>query len=130
MYSLIKKAHEPERNIMAFMDQEKKKKLAPAIRRVLKAYGMKGTLAVQHHSTLICNVKSGEIDFSQDHTQVNTYHINNNYEGIQRKFLSDLKEAMMAGNFDNSDLMTDYFHVGWYISINIGNWNKPYQLAA
>ena len=112
------------------MNQEKKKELSPAIRRVLKAYGMKGTLAVQNQSTLICNVQSGEIDFKQDYMQVNAHHISSQYEGIQRKFLADLKDAMMIGNFDNSDPMTDYFHVGWYISINIGNWNKPYQLAA
>jgi len=22
--------------------------------------------------------------------------------------------------------MTDYFDVGWYISVNLGKWDKPY----
>jgi hypothetical protein len=26
--------------------------------------------------------------------------------------------------------MTDYFDVGWYIDINVGKWNKPYQFEA
>ena len=32
--------------------------------------------------------------------------------------------------FDNSDIMTDYFHVKHYVSINVGQWNKPYILKA
>jgi hypothetical protein len=26
--------------------------------------------------------------------------------------------------------MTDYFDVGWYIEINVGKWNKEYNLTA
>jgi hypothetical protein len=36
----------------------------------------------------------------------------------------------MAGNYNNSDIMTDYFDVGWYIEINVGKWNKEYNLTA
>jgi len=25
--------------------------------------------------------------------------------------------------------MTDYFDVGWYNDIRIGDWNKPYQMV-
>ena len=35
---------------------------------------------------------------------------------------------MNAENFDKSDPMTDYFHVGYYISVNIGSYDKPYEL--
>ena len=48
---------------MAFMSQKKKAFLAPGIRAVLKKYGIKGTIAVRHHSTLVVNLKSGNIDF-------------------------------------------------------------------
>jgi hypothetical protein len=37
---------------------------------------------------------------------------------------------MVVGNHDRSDSMTDYFDVGWYISINVGKWNKPYEMTA
>lgn len=30
-------------------------------------------------------------------------------------------------NFDHSDSMTDYFHVGHYTSIEAGKWDKPYN---
>ena len=35
--------------IMAYVSQEKKKQLAPAIKAVLKKYGMKGSIAVRHN---------------------------------------------------------------------------------
>ena len=47
---------------MAYVSQEKKKELAPGIKAVLKKYGMKGTLAVRHHSSLVCNIKRGKLD--------------------------------------------------------------------
>lgn len=29
-------------------------------------------------------------------------------------------------NYDDSDTQTDYFDVNFYLSLNIGRWNKPY----
>ena len=31
--------------------------------------------------------------------------------------------------FDKSDAMTDYFHTAYYFHLNIGRWDKPYQLV-
>lgn len=57
---------------------------------------------------------------------VNEYHINEEYYGKNASILSEIKDAMMVGNHDNSDVMTDYFDVGWYIDISVGRWDKPY----
>jgi hypothetical protein len=134
---------------MAHMNQEKKKTLLPGIKKVLKKYGVKATVAVRHHSTLVLNVSAGPIDFLADYNRtmkennerngwdytpetkgftVNTYHIESTYTGEARDFLVEVYAAMMAGNHDRSDIMTDYFDVGWYTDINIGKWNKPYVL--
>ena len=139
---------------MAYMSQERKKSLAPAIKAVLKKYGVKGTIAVRNHSTLILNIKSGSIDFienfistdtdsmsgrkmSQDQIayirknqclDVNPYWYKEHFSGKAKSFLSELFPAMNKGNHDNSDVQTDYFDVGWYVDVNIGNWNKPYIL--
>ena len=112
---------------MAYMNVEKKNKLAPGIKKVLAEYGMKGTLAKDTH-TLKVNLKSGPIDFGTD--SVNTYHIDNHFEGVAKEFLLKLKDAMVVGNHDRSDSMTDYFDVGWYIGINVGKWDKPYEVTA
>ena len=48
---------------MAYISQEDKKALAPAIKAVLKKYGVKGSIAINHHSSLVVNIKSGVLDF-------------------------------------------------------------------
>ncbi len=115
---------------MAYMNQDKKRELAPAVKKVLKKYGVKGTLAVRHHSTLVVNLKSGKVNFGIDRAQVNPYWIKEHWEGDAQSFLMELKDAMMTGNHDRSDIQTDLVDVGWYIDINIGKWDKPYQVEA
>ena len=63
-------------------------------------------------------------------TSVNEYWIEEHFEGVAKEFLLKLKDAMMIGNHNNSDIMTDYFDVGWYIKINVGKWDKPYEVTA
>ena len=118
---------------MAYVSQEMKRELAPAIKAILKKYGIKGSLAVRHHSTLVLNIKSGKIDFAKDSTsdnykyQVNTYWTDSHYTGKAKKFFAEVIAAMKGPKFfDHSDAMTDYFHCSHYIDINLGNWNKPY----
>ena len=113
---------------MAYMSQEKKQALAPKIKSILKKYGMKGSIAVDNHSTLVVNIKSGKIDFGGTDIGINPYHYKSHYEGVALDFLAELLPAMNEGNHDNSDIMTDYFDVGWYVDVNIGRWNKPYIL--
>lgn len=115
---------------MAYMSQENKKALSPAIKAVLKKFNMKGSIAVRNHSTLVVNIKEGVIDFGKDHIQVNHHWIDSHYEGVAKDFLTELKDSMMVGNYDHSDYMSDYFSVGWYVDINIGSWDKPYQYTA
>ena len=118
---------------MAYVSQADKKALAPAIKAVLNKYGMKGSIRVQHHSTLCVTVKSGAIDFSEymrgdAYIDVNPYWIDQHYSGIARDFLNELLEAMKGPHyFNNDDAMTDYFSRSHYTDITIGTaWNKPY----
>ncbi len=113
---------------MAYMNQEKKAKLAPKIKAILKKHGVKGSIAVRNHSTLVVNISSGSIDFGGDRIQVNPYWYQDHYEGRPLELFKELIPAMNDGNHDRSDAMTDYFDVGWYIDVNVGKWNKPYQL--
>jgi hypothetical protein len=136
---------------MAYMSQEKKAKLAPRIKAHCRKYGIKASIAVRHHSTLVVNIKSGPLDFCQntfdrcadeynrrfphcapmkkpDAIQVNVYWVDSHFTGKCQKFLSELLSIMNDGNHDRSDIMTDYFDVGWYNDINVGSWNKPYQV--
>ena len=124
---------------MAFISQEKKKELAPKIKAVLKKYGVKGSISISHHSNLVVRLKEGKVDLYGEKTSpswcgshgsdsVNTYWINDHHTGVSRDFLNELKAAMNDGNWDKSAAMTDYFNVGWYSDIVVGNNSagKPY----
>ena len=45
------------------MNQEQKKQRAPQIKKVLKKYGLKGTIGVRNYSTLYVTIKEGALDF-------------------------------------------------------------------
>ena len=110
---------------MAFMNKERKAELAPGIKAVLKKYGMKGTISVNHYNTLVVTLKSGPITFDPTVSSVNIYWIDDHYAGVARKFLTDLLAAMKGISwYDRSDAMTDYDDIAWYNDINIGRWGK------
>ena len=126
---------------MAYINQENKKNLTPKIKQVLKKYNIKATLRIEHHSVLHLNIKNGSLDLinnyydnldkpeieRSNYLQVGGF-ISDNFSGTCKNLLLEINEALNKGNFDHSDPMTDYFHVGWYTRINIGQWDKPYQL--
>jgi len=124
---------------MAYVSQELKAKIAPKVKAILKKYKVKGSLAVNHHSTLVLNIKEGALDMYKDFAksedaekfgiQVNPYWYKEHFSGKTKAFLSEVIPAMNDGNWDKSDIQSDYFNVGWYVSVNIGKWNKPYQLS-
>jgi hypothetical protein len=127
---------------MAYINQEKKHAKAPAIEAILKKYGMHGSLSIRHHTTLVLTLLHGILDFDQskgvnpsllhgildfDRSKgVNPYNVNDYYEGKKRDFLNEVLKVMNEGNYNNSDISTDYFDVGWHVEISIGKWNKPY----
>lgn len=138
---------------MAYFNQERKQERAPAVKAILKKYGVKGSLAVRNHMTFVLNIKSGSIDFIENYIKtdadkpygnkmsaeqvayirknqcldVNTYWYQEHYSGKAKDFLKEILVAMYgSGWYDNSDVQTDYFDTAFYIDVNIGNWNKPY----
>lgn len=54
---------------MAYVSQEMKKKLAPAIKAVCKKYGYKVSLSVNHYSTLVAKVKGAD-DIMEEYIDV------------------------------------------------------------
>ena len=135
---------------MAYFNQERKQKIAPQVKKILNKYGIKGTLSVRNHSELVLTIKSGSIDFCQNwydvwvknykndptsyqpsgvptSVDVNIYHLEH-FSGDAHTCLTELLEAMNKGNWNRSDIQSDYFDIGWYISIHVGKWNKPYIL--
>jgi len=120
---------ERERN-MAYISQEDKKELAPAIKAVLKKYNMKGSIGIRNYSTLVVNLKEGSLNLGSN-SSVNVYWIEDHYQGVAKNFLNELLVAMKGPNYyNNDDSMTDYYDRSHYTDINVGKWNKPYILTA
>jgi len=114
---------------MAYISQEQKKELAPAIKAVLKKYNMKGSIGIDNHSSLRVRVTEGPLKFD-DYEQVNTYHIEKFYgkDTKETAFLTELVAAMKGTKwYNNSDHMTDYFDVAYWIDVHVGRWDKAYQ---
>lgn len=141
---------------MAYMNQEKKAKIAAAIKPLLKKYNLKGSLSVNNHSTIVLTLKSGSIDFIENYIStdanvphgnkmkadqieyirkdkridVNPYWFQDHFSGVAKKALADIFVAMKsAGWYDKSDAQVDYFDTAYYVDVNIGKWQKPYELV-
>jgi hypothetical protein len=138
---------------MAYISQDTKAKLAPTVKAILKKYGVKGSLSIRTHSSLVLTLKSGKIDFIENYIatdaakphagkmsadqiayirkngylDVNTYWIHEHYTGKAKAFLTEMKAAMEGPDFFcEDDIQTDYFSRSHYVDILIGKYDKPY----
>ena len=122
-----------------------------AIRKELKEAFPKFKFGVRKDNGMAVRVtiKSGPTDFSsifkddysqkKQYAQINTYHIDNFY-GEHAPFLSKVVDIIKTapargegyhkgtGYYNNSDAMIDYFDTAYYFDVNIGAWDKPYEV--
>ena len=133
---------------MAYMNQEKKAKIAALLKPVLAKYGLKGSLAVHNHSTIRLTVKSGKIDFIENYLEdgkctdeafvrkygtldVNPYWFQDHFTGDAKAFLTEAFAALKGADYyDESDIQTDYFNTAYFSGLQVGKWSKPYVLTA
>ena len=134
---------------MAYMNQERKQKIAQALKPILAKYKVKGSLSVRNHSTIVLTLKSGSIDFignsnkvcgndfyqvqrgfkptTTGYDQVNPYWFQDHYDGDAKAFLTEAFKALKSADwYDESNAMIDYFNTAYYVDVNIGKWNSPY----
>lgn len=141
---------------MAYFSKEDKAKVTPLIKAVLKKYGVKGSIAVNHYTTLVVNIKSGKLDFigadkkvqefqtrhyfrqgdkieERTYLQVNTFSIAESLRKVEENTMADFFEELLtamrsAGWYNRSDAQIDYFDIAYFMDVNVGKWNKPYVL--
>lgn len=131
---------------MAYMNQERKGIIAGELKRVMPQ-GWKWSLSVQHHSTIVLTISEAPVDLIReyrdqvnrrhhqfplpqlDHLQINEFWLLDQFEGERLEQMTAIRNALNGGNWDKSDIQTDYFNVGWYVSINFGRWNKPFRVT-
>lgn len=135
---------------MAHMSQETKAKIAAELKKVMPK-GWKYTLGVNHHSTIVLNIMKAPVDLIKiinesnaehaqmrgeapyevkDSVQMNTHYLSKpfkNYPELEKLFKQIQDTLYGADYFDHSDSMVDYFHCAYYVDVNIGKWNKPFE---
>jgi hypothetical protein len=131
---------------MAYMPQEKKQHINAALKKVMPK-DWKWSLSVRHHSTIVLTIAAAPVDLCQEwmdnvnarrireydqcidkpkYVQVNPYYPENQFSASLSVIEAAL-ECLNDGNHDRSDPQTDYFVVGWYVDINLGRWDKPFN---
>lgn len=141
---------------MAYITKSEVQEKRKLISALCKEYGIQATVSGANSSTLTVTIRKGWIDFlgnyvdtvgnnwlncqqqkdnalfhkNKGYFKVNEYYIEKQFSGIALDFMLELLQIMKIGHYDNSDIMTDYFDIAWYIGINVGEWNKPYVLIA
>lgn len=125
---------------MAYIDQTKKKAIAAQLKGVIPAT-WRYSLAIQHHSTLVLTIRQADIDiiplikmeYPRDYYKFTVFvNSNTNFPTVTdvelKNKLQEIANVMNAGNYDRSDSQSDYFCVGWYVKIKIGDWGKPLKI--
>ena len=139
---------------MAYVSKQNIDSKRDRVKAILKKYNLKGSLSGTNDSTLTLKIKEGALDFMNNHActeaakphgrpahmstidelrnakymTINPYWYNEHYTGDCLAFLKEVMQVLNEGNHNNSDIQSDYFDVGWYVSVSIGQWDKPYLL--
>lgn len=131
---------------MAYMSQEKKQEINASLKKVMpKSWNW--SLSVSHHSTIVLTIQSAPVDLCTEwqenvnrrrmqendqclnrpsYVQVNPYYPENQFDESLPVIEAALA-CLYEGHWDHSDSQTDYFHCAWYVNVNLGRWNKPFQ---
>ena len=113
---------------MAYMNQERKARIAAAVKPVLAKWGLKGTLSTNPRSITL-TLRRGAIDFGGGYKQVNEFWIHDHWDSPAKEALLELRTALEAADwYNNSDSSIDYFDTAYYYNMQIGSWKKPYIL--
>jgi hypothetical protein len=107
---------------MAYITTEQVKEIREALKKKFPSNkGWKFSVTREHRSGVKITVISGPANF--DNRPGTT--ITPNRE--THPYLQQIYNIANSGNHDNSDAMTDYFDVGFYVWLSVGTYDKPYQ---
>ncbi len=142
---------------MAWVQKETVTKVREALKVLNKEYGMKTSVSGTNSSSLKVRILSGKIDFVQNRLdmlegdmryseeekanhrlyltkfnsgiQVNHYWLDTSFSGIALEYLEKVKAIMSVEHWAKSDIQSDYFNCAYYMDIDIGKWDKPYEVT-
>lgn len=116
---------------MAYINQENKRVIAAALKAALRDYPtLKYSLSIRDNSVITCKITQGpkclDLENGRDVNNVNVYYIEKFFKPDAAVILTKIKYCLNTNNYDRSDSQSDYFDVGHYINIEIGQYDKPF----
>jgi hypothetical protein len=126
---------------MAHFSKEQKAKVVAGLKEIMPA-GWKYSVAVRHHSEVVLTVQQAPVELvkiaqSKGYSavcgvQVNTHHMHSHFKGteVEELFVKIQKVLYGADYYDRSDIMVDHHDTAYYVSMNIGKWDKPFVCVA
>ena len=116
----------------AYVSKEKMKQVQTELKAAFPEF--KFSIRKENYSSVDVHILSGPIkltDSEKGYEQVNHYYIKDHFKDNPEaaKFLEEVMEIINKGNHNRSDIMTDYFDVGFYVNLAIGQWDKPYEIS-
>lgn len=132
---------------MPYASKELKKEIQTKLKPILGKYKIKASLAVRNHTSLVLNIYSSPIDFIGNYNKVagrryadqhfepvkNYFTVNHfwyfeQFDGIALECLTEIINILNEKNgveWEDGDYGTVPHY---YLSVNIGRWDKPYLL--
>ena len=123
---------------MPYITKDQVKAKRAALKAALPAYKL--SVTTEHYSGIRVAIMAGPTDFGTEYTQLNpyinyreerynsntdTWDSNPNIQDVLDIVMPILNEGMGEGHEDS-----DYGHIpDYYTWVNIGKWDKPYQIT-
>ena len=118
---------------MAYVTTTQVKQTREALKLAFPDFKFMVRRATGGRSSINVSIMSGPLDFDnpQGGKTVNPYHVGTHYEPHVIPFLEAVIKVIKYGTerqwYDKSDAMTDYFDTAFYLDVEMGRWEKPYQ---
>lgn len=122
---------------MAYMYKELKNEIVAEVKKVLPK-NWKASFAIRNLSTIVMTISKADFvleDFVKctdmhkkyGHMELNVHNLDKCAKSEElNQIFKKIGEALNCKNHDNSDAMTDYFDVGYYVDIQIGSYKKSF----
>jgi hypothetical protein len=117
-----------------------KKEIAAILREQLKKHypNCKFSITTERNSINVSLMEADFEVFAKNHEDTKDGYIQINYRYADndsritektKQLVNDVYTIQSHYNWDNSDIMTDYFDVNFYFHFEIGKWNRPFKLV-
>jgi hypothetical protein len=113
----------------AYVSKEKMIQVQTELKGTFPQY--KFSIRKEHSTSIYVSILSGPLTLTNDpkgYEQVNGRYIKEHFKDNPEAadFLQQVMDIIDKGNYNDSDYMSDYHSVGFYVHLSIGQWDKPY----